>query len=604
MELTLTCYEHDQGFVLRRFEQGEFDYIDAANEVFETDFFRFIGAKRYLEELAQSYPSPRKKEEVPTWFYIASNLSMRLHGARGFHSYPYVVRCGGMLNAFGPDVARKTTHPQTGDVTLVCRGFNDKNDYDRQTPCDQDYLRKFSRDTKPEALEEWFNRDAARLFKKHKLFDDEKGVWIGDASYVFVPDNDTYERSARLLFDEQGHPVESAKLSEMSPAAAARCQWRRCYKLVSLLYVDRSRDFFLRAAMRLVPGNEHECPIFYSMLETFVAEVGEGVIRRLLLDRGFIDGERIAHCKRKLGIDILIPVRRGMDIYQDVLGLLKLEANEFQEYREPTREPVDEARLPHSPERVRKRELKRQKTLEAKKAELGPPPPDEVLLRREVAGFQNLQTFTTCSVPLNVIVNRDVFADGHVHLWMLLDTKPLTPSSGPAARRAEYAIRTDIEEGHRQFKCFWDMTRFTSRAFSLVLNQIVFVLLGGSWNLVSRGEGFPEGADTDILHAEGVEGGPGGPAAMIWWRRAPAAGTAGALAAACRVTAQVCSDRLKRPTVCDARPLPCGDGAWRGGPDRAVPTHLPVVRPPVRRVRVVLPRSALLLRGLPQPGEA
>lgn len=100
--MDLTCYEHDQGFVLRRFEQGEFDYIDAANEVFEADFFRFIGAKRYLEELAQSYPSPRKKEEVPTWFYIASNLSMRLHGARGFHSYPYVVRCGGMLNAFGP----------------------------------------------------------------------------------------------------------------------------------------------------------------------------------------------------------------------------------------------------------------------------------------------------------------------------------------------------------------------------------------------------------------------------------------------------------------------------------------------------------------------
>jgi hypothetical protein len=42
--MELTCYEHDQGFVLRRFEQGEFDYIDAANEVFEADFFRFIGA--------------------------------------------------------------------------------------------------------------------------------------------------------------------------------------------------------------------------------------------------------------------------------------------------------------------------------------------------------------------------------------------------------------------------------------------------------------------------------------------------------------------------------------------------------------------------------
>lgn len=481
-ELELACYEHDRGFVLSRFREGEFDYIDAANEAFETEFFRFIGAKRYLAELAQSYPSPRKKEEVPTWFYIASNLTMRLHGVHGFHSYPYVVRCGGMLGAFGPEVARKTTHPETGDVTLVCDGFNDKNDYDRQTPCDQDYLRKFSRDTQPKALERWFNRDMARLFRKHKLFDQETGVWIGDASYVFVPDNDAYERSARMLFDEQGHPVESARLSELSSEAAARCQWRRCYKLVSLLYVDRLRDFYLRVAMRLVPGNEHECPIFYSMLERFVADIGDGVVRRLLLDRGFIDGERIAHCKRKLGIDVLIPVRRDMDIYHDVLGLLKLKTTRFREYQPPQRDAVDAPRLPHSPESVRRRELKRQKTVEAKKAELPPLPPARQLVRGEVAGLENLRTFTTCSVPLNVIVNRDVFADGHAEVWMLLDTRPLTPSNGPAERRAEYAIRTDIEEGHRQLKCFWDLTRFTSRAFSLVLNQIVFVLL--AYNLL------------------------------------------------------------------------------------------------------------------------
>lgn len=468
--------------MLDRFREGEFDYIDAANEVFETDFFRFIGARRYLEELAQSYPTPRKKEEVPTWFYLASNLTMRLHGVHGFHSYPHVVRCGGMLGAFGPELARKTTHPESGDVTLVCNGFNEKNDYDRQTPCDQDFLRKFSRDTQPEALEAWFNREAARLFKQHRLFDQETGVWIGDASYVFVPDNEAYERSVRLLFDEHGHPVESANLSKMSPEVAARHQWRRCYKLVSLLYVDRSRDFCLRVALRLVPGNEHECPIFYALLEQLVADLGAGVIRRLLLDRGFIDGEKIAHCKRKLGIDVLIPVRKDMDIYGDVLGLLKLKTTRFREYQAPQREPVDAARLPHSPEPVRKREHKRQKTVEAKKAELPPPPPNEVLVRSEVAGFENLWTFSACSVPLNVIVNRDVFADGHADLWMLLDTKPLTPSNGPAARRAEYAIRTDIEEGHRQFKCFWDLTRFTSRAFSLVLNQIVFVLL--AYNLL------------------------------------------------------------------------------------------------------------------------
>jgi hypothetical protein len=41
-----------------------------------------------------------------------------------------------MINAFGPAMGHKVTYPQTGDVTLCCAGFNNKNEYDRQTPCD------------------------------------------------------------------------------------------------------------------------------------------------------------------------------------------------------------------------------------------------------------------------------------------------------------------------------------------------------------------------------------------------------------------------------------------------------------------------------------
>jgi hypothetical protein len=38
-------------------------------------------------------------------------------------------------------------------------------------------------------------------------------------------------------------------------------------------------------------------------------------------------------------------------------------------------------------------------------------------------------------------------------------------------------LRTDIEERHRQVKCFWDLTRFHSTAWSLIVNQLVFVCL-------------------------------------------------------------------------------------------------------------------------------
>ena len=49
------------------------------------------------------------------------------------------------------------------------------------------------------------------------------------------------------------------------------------------------------------------------------------------------------------------------------------------------------------------------------------------------------------------------------------------PARPPAGMRSH--LRTTIEEGHRQLKCFWDLTHFTSRAFALVVNQVVFVAL-------------------------------------------------------------------------------------------------------------------------------
>jgi hypothetical protein len=74
-------------------------------------------------------------------------------------------------------------------------------------------------------------------------------------------------------------------------------------------------------------------------------------------------------------------------------------------------------------------------------------------------------------------VNREIFADGHEEIWMLLDTKEV---KDPAAARDEYHLRPAIEERHRQLKCFWDLTDFQSRALSLIVNQVIFVALAYS----------------------------------------------------------------------------------------------------------------------------
>ena len=474
--MELVIFEENKPLVLEALRNGEFDYIEAASEVFEADFFRFIKARAFLDELAGTYPTPRKKEEVPFWFYVASNLSMRLHGVHAFHAFPLVVRSGGMLQAFGPKAGRKVVHPETGEMTIVCEGFNQKNHYDRETPCDQDFLRKVAKDTHAQALMKWFGEDVVRAFQGRHVFDRE-GVFIGDASYLFVPDNPRYEGSVKLLFDEHDHPVSQEQYHKMTDEQKSRCQWRRCYKMVTLLHTNRTLDFFLFVAVKVVSGKDHECPVLYELVKQFVETVGQGVMKRLILDRGFLDGEAISTCKKEYGIDVLIPIRHNMDLYVDAMALFRESEVHWVECKEPEgegKEPVHP-----KPEAIVRRERKRQKKLRQLKAQQPPPPPEKVLLKREAAAIGEFRSWSSCMVPLTVVANREHYADGHKELWFLIDTKEV---QDPSQTRQEYHLRVSIEERHRQLKCFSDLTHFTSRAFSMVVNQVVFIML--AYNLL------------------------------------------------------------------------------------------------------------------------
>jgi len=474
--MDLVIFEENKPFVLQALGDGDFDYIESASEVYEAEFFRFIKANTILDKLAQTYPTPRKKEEVPLWFYISSNLSMRLHGVHSFNAFPMVVRTGGMLNAFGPKTGRKVVHPDNGDVTIACEGFNGKNYYERQTPCDQDFLRKISKDTDADALMRWFGTDVVRIFRTGRAFDKE-GIFIGDASYLFVPDNANYEGSVRLLFDQNNHPVSSKQFRKMTDEQKLRCQRRRCYKMVTLLHTNAKQDFYCFVAVKVVPGNDHESPILYELVKEFVAAVGKGVMKRLILDRGFLDGEAIATCKNEYGIDILIPVRRNMDIYEDAMALFALPEIDWSVCQEPESE-VKKPDRPR-PEAITNREKKRQETLQNLEQEKPAIAPEKILVRKEAAAIDQFRSWSSCSVPLSVVANKEIYADGHEQIWLLIDTKKVTD---PANHRQKYHLRTATEERYRQIKCFIDLTKFTSRAFSMVVNQVVFTML--AYNLL------------------------------------------------------------------------------------------------------------------------
>jgi len=473
----ILVYEQNRPYVVEKFHNGHFDYIDVVQEVAQRDFFRYVASTLLLQRLAKSYPWPRSKEEVPTWFYIAADMAMRLHGNHAFHGFPWVVSTGGMLAAFGPKLGTKHIDKKTGKLRIECEGFNAKNDYPRQTPCDPDFLRKIAKDTEADKLMGWFNGPVQKIFRRHRYFD-KAGIFMGDGSYIFVPDNENYEGSVKMLFDEHNHPVGEKQAKKMSAAQLKTCQWRRCYKMISLLHTNENGDFFLYAGMRIVPGNAHECPVLWEMVDEFVSVMGKGVMKDLILDRGFLDGEAIAKVKTKYGIDVTIGVKRNMNVFEDALGLVNLPEVQWESYtRERSAPPVPFERhysdAPR-PEHIEKREAARQRTLEEQRAAGERPPvkePEQIMMTR----IKDLTTWSSCSVPLDLVVCRDSQDESLDEAWGILSTARDELHAVPAAKR--YHLRIHIEERHRHLKCFWDLAEFTSPCFDLVVNQIVFTAL-------------------------------------------------------------------------------------------------------------------------------
>jgi hypothetical protein len=64
-----------------------------------------------------------------------------------------------------------------------------------------------------------------------------------------------------------------------------RYQQHRCYKLVSLIHINRQLDFFFVVAARVVSGRRHECPILYELVDEVVRAVGRDVIKVLILSQ-------------------------------------------------------------------------------------------------------------------------------------------------------------------------------------------------------------------------------------------------------------------------------------------------------------------------------
>lgn len=466
------AFQEDYELVREKLEEGFLDHVEIVSRVIETEFFRSFLGDGAIQKLAESYPSPRKRHDVPLWLYLSAQLTLRLHGAAGFSSLPYILHCGGLRDALEDGQVERKTDPETQQAYLSFKGYNGKNSYDRRTPCDQDYVRKLAKDTEADHLEWWYGRSVARHFKDIGAYDAE-GIFFIDGSYLFIPDNENYELSRVGYFDKHNHPISAEKLESLPAAERKRCQRRRYYQMVALSHSNRSHDFLLYAGSKVLREG-HEVRALLPLVKTFQDAVGSGVMKILVVDRGFIDGSAIGEIKSRYKVDVVLPLKSGMNITEDAWRLAEVDPEPWQVYRPAPKEEPPEP--PQRPEHLRRAEKNRQRTVARKKAEAGIKPAPH-LERVELKVIRRMQLWEECRVPIDVVLMREYMSDGECSEWGLMTTRQV---DDPIEIRRLYELRPCCEEGWRQTKCYWDMTGFRSPAFSLVVNQVVFVLLAYS----------------------------------------------------------------------------------------------------------------------------
>lgn len=83
----------------------------------------------------------------------------------------------------------------------------------------------------------------------------------------------------------------------------------------------------LIVAAQVAPINKHDSNFTLALLNQAIANVGAGVIKVLVLDRGFLDGETLWRIKHNYGVDFVIPSKDDMAVTTDARSFRQTKAD-------------------------------------------------------------------------------------------------------------------------------------------------------------------------------------------------------------------------------------------------------------------------------------
>jgi hypothetical protein len=412
-------YEENRIKVLDKLQSGEVEYADLSNWSYQDRFFAFLLGMKFFETAAASYPSPRRKEEVPVWFLLCCEVQMRLHTTGAHSRLPGILKNGPILTRVNFNIGG------------LDGGFNHKNRKERISVIDQDCARKFTKDTPPHELRNWYNGAVASLMRTHRAFD-KHGIFILDQTHLVVPDNEHYEESVYMPVDEHGQRIDISGMTEEQKKVV---KYRRCYALSMLTHLDKQNGFRVVAGYELGAGNLDELPQGNAIVRKFTRAIGKGVMKLLIVDRGYIDADFVKTVVDECGADLLIPLRDNMDMYK--YAVRTVNASDWEGKWVLWKKDDD--------------------------------------YTEEVATVKHLGRWQGCDVAFHTSLMRSTdHTKKKISYWGLLST--FEPKN-PREAFEYYAMRTQIEEVNRQIKCYWHISRFTSPNRSLVEAHVLFTLL-------------------------------------------------------------------------------------------------------------------------------
>ncbi|MDZ7926465.1 MAG: transposase [Agrobacterium sp.] len=137
-------------------------------------------------------------------------------------------------------------------------------------------------------------------------------IFILDQTHIVVPDNKNYKDAVYMRVDEFGHRYDTYGMSEEQKAALPL---HPCYALSELLHIGKDDRCFMIAGYQLGPGNTDDVEQGKLLVRDFVDAVGQDVMKLLIVDRGFIDGAFIDLVCKDIKSDVLVPLKKNMDLY-------------------------------------------------------------------------------------------------------------------------------------------------------------------------------------------------------------------------------------------------------------------------------------------------